>query len=196
VGVLYYLFMNLASDFGSGVLDHTPHAPYPKEPFEYDYVPRAKSRLHLPSPPSQLLPPGNGDGGPAAAGGGVGGGTDDGKKPSLGAGTAAPVQRYNGPVKFHNLAVSLHAISGTRGTMFHNKNVLFAAASLKSAAVLLPLACAMGTEFRSYVHFALMSRSDVEMKELKKINGIDDECEIIFHGTAIQVQNQLVWVDG
>jgi hypothetical protein len=92
-------------------------------------------------------------------------------------------RQYNGPVKFLNLATSLHAISGTRGGMYHNKNVLFAAASLKSAASLLPIACQMGMELRNYVHFALMSRSGIDMEELRKINGIDDECHIIFHGT-------------
>lgn len=90
---------------------------------------------------------------------------------------------YNGPLRFLNLASSLHGITGTRGGYSNNKNVLFAAASLKSAATLLPLACSMGAERLNYVHFALMSRSDISITELGKVNGVDESCQIIFHGT-------------
>src|SRR5205085_368828 len=43
---------------------------------------------------------------------------------------------YNGPIKFHKLASSLHNIAGTMGHRMLNHNVLFAAASLKSASLL------------------------------------------------------------
>ncbi|KAL7627483.1 hypothetical protein AAE478_001676 [Parahypoxylon ruwenzoriense] len=92
-----------------------------------------------------------------------------------------PGRTFNGPVKFLELAPTLHAIGGTRGTMVINRNVLFAASSLKSAATLFPIACQMGTELKSYVHFALMSRSGIDIQELRKVNGIDDSCHIIFH---------------
>ncbi|KAI0132499.1 hypothetical protein BJ170DRAFT_250660 [Xylariales sp. AK1849] len=96
--------------------------------------------------------------------------------------TAQPQERtYNGPPKFLKLAASLHQISGTRGSLSENNNILFAASSLKSAAVLLPIACQMGRELRTYVHFALMSRSDISMEELQRLNGVDKSCEIIFH---------------
>ncbi|KAL1862585.1 hypothetical protein VTK73DRAFT_6748 [Phialemonium thermophilum] len=88
---------------------------------------------------------------------------------------------YNGPLQFLNLASSLYAITNTKGGYLANRNVLFAASSLKSAAGLLPLACSMGAELRSYVHFALMSRSEIELEELRRINGVDDTCHIIFH---------------
>jgi len=91
---------------------------------------------------------------------------------------------YDGPIRFENLAVSLHAISGTRGDYNENKNILFVASSLQSAALLLPMACQMGGELRSYVHFALMSRSVISMDELTEVNGVDDACHIIFHGTS------------
>ncbi|KAI0840984.1 hypothetical protein F5Y06DRAFT_234756 [Hypoxylon sp. FL0890] len=93
----------------------------------------------------------------------------------------APERIFNGPVRFLELAPTLHAISGTRGSMLVNRNVLFASSSLKSAATLLPIACQMGSELKSYVHFALMSRSDIEIRELRRVNGIDDSCHIIFH---------------
>lgn len=91
-------------------------------------------------------------------------------------------QQYSGPLKFMNLAESLHAIAGTRGGFLINKNVLFTASSLKSAAALLPIACQMGSELRSYVHFALMSRSEIDIDELKALNGVDESCHVIFHG--------------
>jgi hypothetical protein len=90
---------------------------------------------------------------------------------------------YNGPIIFPELAPSLRAVTyDTQGQLQDNKNVLFAAGSLDSAAVLLPMACQMGRELRNYVHFALMSRSEIDLDDLKKINGIDDSCHVIFHG--------------
>ncbi|KAK3323504.1 hypothetical protein B0T19DRAFT_450275 [Cercophora scortea] len=92
---------------------------------------------------------------------------------------------YDGPLTFPHLAVSLQAIYETRGTWDVNKNVLFAASSLQSAAALLPMACQMGSELRSYVHFALMGRSDMGIEELRAVNGIDDSCQIIFHDARL-----------
>ncbi|KAM0323473.1 hypothetical protein ACHAQA_008752 [Verticillium albo-atrum] len=93
----------------------------------------------------------------------------------------APDHSFNGPIKFHDLAVSLHGISKTRGSLQVNKNILFMAANLKTASTLLPLACEMGMGQRNYVHFALISRDMIELDDLKQINGIDDSCEIFFH---------------
>ncbi|KAK4039109.1 hypothetical protein C8A01DRAFT_36942 [Parachaetomium inaequale] len=95
--------------------------------------------------------------------------------------TAAPPAAYNGPIKFQKLLPSLQAIYSTDGSSAVNKNVLFAAASLKSAALLLPLACQMGDELRSYVHFALVGGSDIDMGELRAVNGIGESCQVIFH---------------
>lgn len=89
---------------------------------------------------------------------------------------------YTGPIKLPGLGQSLHAIAGTEGKKPKNRNVLFAAASLKSAATVLPMACQMATERQNYVHFAFMGRSDIPMKELLKVNGIDkEECQMILH---------------
>ncbi|KAH8764340.1 hypothetical protein F5883DRAFT_109092 [Diaporthe sp. PMI_573] len=92
-----------------------------------------------------------------------------------------PSRSYDGPVRFMELAETLHAISGTHGGSTLNKNVLFAASSLRSAGSLLPLACKMGRELKSYVHFALLSRNDIKIEELRAVNGIGKSCEIIFH---------------
>lgn len=90
-------------------------------------------------------------------------------------------RRFNGPIKFLNLAVSLQGISSLRGGQVNNKNVLFATASLKSAANLLPLACQMGTGIKNHVHFALLGRSSIDTKQLRAINGVDESCIVIFH---------------
>jgi len=93
---------------------------------------------------------------------------------------------FNGPIKFFHLASKLHAVSKTRGSELINHNVLFAAASLKSAARLLPVACEMGIRERNYVHFALIGRDDISMDILRSVNGITKECKIIFHGMPEQ----------
>ncbi|KAI3318321.1 hypothetical protein HD806DRAFT_318366 [Xylariaceae sp. AK1471] len=96
--------------------------------------------------------------------------------------TVNTVERnFNGPLKFPKLAASLQAISNTRGSQPINRNVLFAAASLKSAATLLPMACQMGMGLQNYVHFALLGRSSIDVEQLWNINGIDKSCAIIFH---------------
>jgi hypothetical protein len=91
-------------------------------------------------------------------------------------------KKYDGPLKFLKLATSLQAIASTRGQAQINKNVLFAASSLKSASTLLPMACKMGYELKNYVHFAYLGRSDIELDELRAVNGIDESCDVIFHG--------------
>ncbi len=96
-----------------------------------------------------------------------------------------PESGYDGPVVFRQLRASLEAIANTGGSYSPNKNVLFAASSLQSAALLLPLACQMGAELRSYVHFALMSRSEISVDEPRAVNGIDDSCQVIFHGMRL-----------
>ena len=72
-----------------------------------------------------------------------------------------------------------------------NKNVLFASSSPKSAAALLPLACEMGRQGRSHVHYAVMSRNDQSIRELKNLNGIDETCNISFHGRNCFTNNCL-----
>lgn len=94
---------------------------------------------------------------------------------------APGVGTYNGQLRFLELAATLRSIGSTNGAYVMNKNVLFAAGSLKSVATLMPLACQMGTELRSYVHFAIMSKSEISMADLQKINGIDRSCNIFFH---------------
>ncbi|TLD21253.1 hypothetical protein PspLS_08983 [Pyricularia sp. CBS 133598] len=95
---------------------------------------------------------------------------------------AQPAEVFSGnDIKFPSLGASLHAIAETGGFFKANKNVLFAASNLKSVAKLLPMACQMGQELRNYVHFVLMSKSDMDFLQLQAINGIDKSCRIIFH---------------
>ncbi|KAL8717147.1 MAG: hypothetical protein Q9225_005589 [Loekoesia sp. 1 TL-2023] len=88
---------------------------------------------------------------------------------------------YDGPIRFYQLAASLHAVSWLRGHMETNKNVLFAASNLRSASELIPIACEMANWERNDVHFALMGRDDLEMDEIKKLNGVDEQCTVTWH---------------
>lgn len=105
------------------------------------------------------------------------------KTPAAGHDALDEPKSYNGPIKFYELAASLRAISSTGGTSVTNRNVLFAAASLKSAATLLPMACRMAYEKTTYVHFAFIGRSTISLKELLQVNGIDRTCPMMMHGT-------------
>jgi hypothetical protein len=101
-------------------------------------------------------------------------------------GAAAGVEKsrtYNGPIRLPKLGETLFAIADTNGKQIQNRNVLFAAASLKSASALLPLACRMALEKQNYVHFAFTGQSEVPLEELAKINGINDNeaCPMIMH---------------
>lgn len=98
-------------------------------------------------------------------------------------GAAHAARNYDGPVRFLELAETLHAIGATKGSSPVNSNVLLMASSLKSVNKLLPFACQMSTQRRSYVHFALVSRDDMPLQQLTEINGIGKDCQIIFHGT-------------
>ncbi|KAL8712987.1 MAG: hypothetical protein Q9220_002847 [cf. Caloplaca sp. 1 TL-2023] len=89
---------------------------------------------------------------------------------------------YEGPIRFERLAVSLHAISRLRGHVESNRNVLFASSNLRSASELIPIACEMGNWEKNDVHFAFMGRDDIELDELKVLNGVTHECKVDWHG--------------
>ena len=89
---------------------------------------------------------------------------------------------HDGPIKFYKLASSLHSVAKLGGQKEVNKNVLFAAASLKSVSELIPLACEMGRRKRSDVHFAIMGRDDMEIGEILKLSGVSGEdCNVNWH---------------
>ncbi|KAI1810115.1 hypothetical protein GGS20DRAFT_226675 [Poronia punctata] len=88
---------------------------------------------------------------------------------------------FDGPLRFLSLASSLQAIANTRGGQPLNRNVVFAAASLKSASTLLPTACQMGAAMQNYVHFVLLGRSTIDIESLREINGVAQSCAIVFH---------------
>ena len=91
-------------------------------------------------------------------------------------------QYYDGPIKFYRLASSLHSITRTTGQRNNNRNVLFAASSLKSVANLLPMACEMAKWDRNYVHLALLGRDALSLDEILEINGFSSkECAVLFH---------------
>lgn len=89
---------------------------------------------------------------------------------------------YLGPIKFFDLASSLHKITRTNGHRPNNRNVLFAAASLKSVANLIPMACEMASRDRNHVHFAILGRESLAIEDLMEINGVDKAtCSVHFH---------------
>ncbi|KAF5007462.1 hypothetical protein FDECE_6224 [Fusarium decemcellulare] len=101
--------------------------------------------------------------------------------PGQSAGQQAQEKTYRGPLKFPELAKTLRNIQATGGSYERNKNVLFAASSLKSASTLLPMACQMSAQEQNYVHFALAGKTDISVKELLQINGIDENCKLYLH---------------
>jgi hypothetical protein len=89
---------------------------------------------------------------------------------------------YAGPVKFYKLAKTIQAIARTMGHRKDNRNVLYAASNLRSAANLLPMACEMARIDKNFVHFTLMGRDAIPLEDVLEINGIDrTQCDIIFH---------------
>jgi hypothetical protein len=93
---------------------------------------------------------------------------------------------YNGPINYHTLGMSLNSVAArTLGYRTTNRNVLFVAGSLKTAALLIPLACEMARWRRCDVHFALMSRDDLALPDILRVNGVDGGgCGVNWHGMA------------
>ena len=88
---------------------------------------------------------------------------------------------HDGPIKFYKLAASLHAVAKLGGQQLSNKNVLFAASSLKSVSEIVPLACEMARWERNDVHLAVMGRDDMDIEEIKQLNGAVEDCNVNWH---------------
>ena len=89
---------------------------------------------------------------------------------------------YAGPVRFYKLAKTLQSIGRTMGHRTDNRNILFAAANLKSAANLMPIACEMARVDKNFVHFALLGRDAIPLEDVLEINGVDrTTCDVFFH---------------
>lgn len=97
-------------------------------------------------------------------------------------GMSASSRSFDGPLRFPKLSASLQAIGSTDGALPVNRNILFAAASMRSVSNLLPFACRMAEEKTNYVHFAFILNTEIPIAELLKINGIDKKCPLITHG--------------
>lgn len=142
------------------------------DPYSLDGIPTHGSGLDNKPPPAPAPAPPSADSGTI----GGGGGGSDGK-----GGQAETARTYSGPLKLPSLGQSLHAIGSLGGKQPKNRNVLFTAGSLRSAATLLPFACQMAYEHLNYVHFVLMGRSEISLLDLLKINGIEDSCPLYIH---------------
>lgn len=99
--------------------------------------------------------------------------------------SAADDHYYDEPVSFPEsfpmLGATLKLMSRTAGFREVNKNVLFAAGNLNSAARLMNMACEMERWNRNVVHFVLMGRATISMDQIKAANGIDAECKVYWH---------------
>lgn len=95
---------------------------------------------------------------------------------------------FNGPIEFYKLASSLHSSVNTMGLRPINRNVVFAASSLKSASVMIPMACEMARWRRNNVHFVVLGREDISMHGIKEVNGVTADCDVYWHGTEKRVR--------
>ncbi|CAG7997309.1 unnamed protein product [Penicillium olsonii] len=87
---------------------------------------------------------------------------------------------YDGKVMFPELEHSLPRYKYSSKTS--SRAVLFAASSLRSLSDLLPLACRMANQPRSYVHFIIMGKDEISVQDIKEVNGIkENECPMIWH---------------
>ncbi|KAH7030833.1 uncharacterized protein B0I36DRAFT_431083 [Microdochium trichocladiopsis] len=185
VGFIIFFIHNIPDMGGAHPAMRRPNWRDPKQAAAGKGKPLAGNNPSRPRPPSSQQPhqvqhvgdeqavPSEGDRSTLAG--------KDGENSPLTPGPGLEERNYNGPLRFAKLAVSLRGIGATKGNLPDNKNVLFAVSSLKSAATLIPMACEMGLELRSYVHVAIMGRSDIHLTELKKINGADESCSLIYH---------------
>jgi hypothetical protein len=96
---------------------------------------------------------------------------------------------FEGPIKFYNLAPTLHLVYALMTNRIENQNVLFAASSLKSVSSMIPLACEMTKRSPNNVHFVIMGRDDLPIDDIKAINGVSDQdCgDLRWHGTVLQM---------
>ena len=90
---------------------------------------------------------------------------------------------FSGPIRFYKLAPSLHAVLSTMGHRPSNRNVVFAASSLRSASVMIPMACEMARWRRNMVHFVIMGREELSINGIKEVNGVTADCDVQWHGT-------------
>lgn len=89
---------------------------------------------------------------------------------------------YDGPIRFYNLATTLHQIGTIADFRPGNRHVLFAASDMGAATSLIPLACEMAGWKRNTVHFAIMGRDKTPIPQIVEMNGAGGaQCPIYWH---------------
>jgi hypothetical protein len=136
--------------------------------------------------PGGVRPPEYNQGKPGGKSGQKEYGAPKGPPPRIGKGRVLKQEEadhyYDGDIRFYQLPSSLHGISRTHGYQKRNNNVMFAASSLKSLAVLIPMACEMARWENNFVHVAVLARSELSLDEIQDINGVDKEgCKVFWH---------------
>lgn len=88
---------------------------------------------------------------------------------------------YAGPIRYYQLPSGLQKLQPA-GFGVASGNILYTAASLKSAANLMPMACEMGKAKKNGVHMAFLGRNALPLAEILEVNGIrGSECNVTFH---------------
>jgi hypothetical protein len=163
--LVYYLFHGSTDDYGDEVVrQHQQHQQYPSS-----FGRPITSTYEKPSADDDSGDDNEPTGPPPGA-----------RKPRRG----DPIPHiYDGQVRFFRLASTLRSSASlTSGYDKENRNVLFALSSLKSASVLLALACDMSKWNRNHVHVVFMGRDNIPLDDLLDINGIDKtECPAMWH---------------
>lgn len=88
---------------------------------------------------------------------------------------------YEGKIQLYSLSYTLQAAAARGGQRDQNDNVVFAAASLRSVSLLLPIACEMTRWRRNHVHFVFLGRTSLPILDILRANGIGDECDVFWH---------------
>jgi hypothetical protein len=114
-------------------------------------------------------------------------GAPNGPPPRVGKGKVVKQEEldhfYDGDIRFYRLPKTLNEVGArTHGYQRRNNNVMFAASSLKSLAVLIPMACEMGRWENNFVHIIILASSELELEEIEDINGVGKEgCKVFWH---------------
>lgn len=97
---------------------------------------------------------------------------------------SGPLHYYNGPIEHPLLLTTLQAESSM---LRHgvSSSVMFAAANLQSAGLLIPMICEMARTTTNVVNFAYFGRDDLPLDRIQEVNGVKNGCNAIWHGSLL-----------
>lgn len=103
---------------------------------------------------------------------------------------SGPLHYYNGNVELPQLLATLQAESSM---LRHgvSSSVMFAAANLQSAALLIPMICEMARTTTNVVNFAYFGRDDLPLDKIQEINGAKNGCNALWHGSSPELSGYM-----